>query len=55
LKELVKLTLKEWALYFDNPKTASKLLGLQKDSSYFSIQKSLITAIKRSLFDQKKK
>lgn len=51
IKELIDLTLKNGRFKFDKPKS---VLGIIKESiglSYYTIQKTLITAIKRSLFD----
>jgi len=51
IKELIDLTLKNGRFSFDKPKSVG---GIIKDSiglSYYTIQKTLITAIKRSLFD----
>ena len=39
---------------FDKTTTVSNLIKQSVGLSYFSIQKTLITAIKRSLFNQKK-
>lgn len=52
IKELVKLTLKNGEFKFDRPRTLNKIIDSAKGLSYFSIQKSLVTAIKRSLFKQ---
>ena len=51
IKELIDLTLKNGRFSFDKPKS---VLGIIKESiglSYYTVQKTLITAIKRSLFD----
>lgn len=49
IKELVKITLKNGQFSFDNQKAATLLLKEALGLSYYSIQKTLITAIKRSL------
>lgn len=55
IDELVKLTLKNGHFKFDKPKEAQALLKKSSGLSYYSIQKTLITAIKRSLFDSSEK
>ena len=50
IKQLVNLTLKNGHFLFDNKTAANKILKESKGLSYYSIQKTLITAIKRSLF-----
>lgn len=50
IKELVALTLKNGKFQFDNKKAAASVIKNCKGLSYYSIQKTLITAIKRSLF-----
>lgn len=52
IKELVSLTLKNGQFTFDNKTRANKIIKDSKGLSYYSIQKTLITAIKRSLFAQ---
>lgn len=52
IKELVKLTLKNGEFKFDKPRSINKVIECAKGLSYYSIQKTLITAIKRSLFNQ---
>jgi AAA+ superfamily predicted ATPase len=54
IKELVNLTLKNSKFKFDKTTTVSSLIKQSIGLSYFSIQKTLVTAIKRSLFNQKK-
>lgn len=54
IKDLVNLTLKNTKFKFDKTTTVSSLIKQSVGLSYFSIQKTLITAIKRSLFNQKK-
>jgi AAA+ superfamily predicted ATPase len=55
IKELVELTLRNGQFKFDKPKSVSKIIKESIGLSYYSIQKTLITAIKRSLFYQNKK
>lgn len=50
IKELVKLTLKNGAFKFDKPRSVNKIIESAIGLSYYSIQKTLVTAIKRSLF-----
>ena len=52
IKELVSLTLKNGQFTFDNKTRANKIIKDSIGLSYYSIQKTLITAIKRSLFAQ---
>ena len=52
VKELIELTLKNGAFKFDKPRAISKILESAVGLSFYSIQKTLVTAIKRSLFDQ---
>lgn len=52
IKELLKLTLKNGEFKFDKPRSINKVIECAKGLSYYSIQKTLITAIKRSLFNQ---
>ena len=51
IKELVALTLKNGKFKFDNNRTSASIIKNCKGLSYYSIQKTLITAIKRSLFN----
>ena len=51
-KELVNLTLKSGNFKFDNSITAQDIIKSTKGLSYFSIQKTLITAIKKTLLFQ---
>lgn len=51
IKELIKLTLKNGNFVFDNNKIAQTLINHSVGLSYYSIQKTLISAIKRSLFE----
>lgn len=53
IKELIELTLKNGDFLFDNKKKAATIISDALGLSYYSIQKTLITAIKRSIFDQK--
>ena len=52
IKELVHLTLKNGDFKFDRPRSLNKVIEIAKGLSYYSIQKALVTAIKRSLFGQ---
>lgn len=52
IQELVSLTLKNGQFTFDNKTKANRIIKDSKGLSYYSIQKTLITAIKRSLFAQ---
>jgi SpoVK/Ycf46/Vps4 family AAA+-type ATPase len=54
IKELVKLTLKNGRFQFDNPALLGHVIKSARGLSFYSIQKTLITAIKRSLFHQAK-
>lgn len=51
-KELVKLTLKNGQFKFDKPNSINKIIESSNGLSYYNIQKTLVTAIKRSLFSQ---
>lgn len=51
IQELVKLTLKNGDFVFDNNSKANLVIKDSEGLSYYSIQKTLITAIKRSLFE----
>ena len=51
IKELINLTLKKGQFKFDKPKNVTAIIKEAKGLSYYSIQKTLITAIKRSLFN----
>jgi AAA+ superfamily predicted ATPase len=50
VNELVNLTLKNGQFIFDSKAAANKIIKTCIGLSYYSIQKTLITAIKRSLF-----
>lgn len=50
--ELVNLTLKNGDFKFDKPRSLKKAIEMAEGLSYYSIQKALVTAIKRSLFSQ---
>lgn len=52
IKELVILTLKNGDFKFDKPRSVNKVIDSSRGLSYYSVQKTLITAIKRSLFKQ---
>lgn len=55
IKALIELTLKNGNFKFNRPKELQKVIKNSVGLSYYSIQKALITAIKRSLFIQAKK
>lgn len=50
IRELINLTLKNGQFRFDNEELVNSIINDAKGLSYYSIQKTLITAIKRSLF-----
>ena len=50
IKELVQLTLKNGQFKFDKPRTLPSIIKEAKGLSFYSIQKTLVTAIKRSIF-----
>lgn len=50
IQNLVELTLKNGKFVFDDNTNAANIIKQAQGLSYFSIQKTLITAIKRSLF-----
>jgi AAA+ superfamily predicted ATPase len=50
IKELISLTLKNGQFTFDKKYIANSIIKKSLGLSYYSIQKTLITAIKRSLF-----
>ena len=52
IKDLVQLTLSNGQFSFDKISSANKIIKESQGLSYYSIQKTLITAIKRSLFAQ---
>lgn len=52
INELVQLTLKNGEFKFDKPRSINNTIESAKGLSYYSIQKTLVTAIKRSLFNQ---
>lgn len=53
IKELIKLTLAKGRFKFDKPKAIAAIIKASVGLSYYSIQKTLVNAIKRSLLDQK--
>lgn len=55
IEELIILTLKNGQFVFDNKTKVDEIINLSKGLSYYSIQKTLITAIKRSIFNQVEK
>jgi SpoVK/Ycf46/Vps4 family AAA+-type ATPase len=52
IKELITKTLREGIFELDDKKKLSNIINSCVGLSYYSIQKSLLTAIKRSLFNQ---
>jgi AAA+ superfamily predicted ATPase len=50
IKELIDLTLKNGQFRFDKPRSVTTIIKEATGLSYYSIQKTLITAIKRSIF-----
>lgn len=50
IRELVKMTLKNGTFKFDKPRRLNEIIDSSQGLSYYSIQKTLVTAIKRSLF-----
>ena len=52
ISELIKLTLRNGQFKFDKQSAVAKIIKDASGLSYYSIQKTLITAIKRSLFSQ---
>lgn len=55
IKELITLTLKNGQFTLDNKARVTEIIKLAKGLSYYSIQKTLVTAIKRSIFNQAEK
>ena len=52
IKDLINLTLKKENFVFDNKRSANAIIKESVGLSYYIIQKTLITAIKRSIFDE---
>jgi AAA+ superfamily predicted ATPase len=52
VEELISLTLKNGQFAFDNKAKVTEIIKLSKGLSFYSIQKTLVTAIKRSIFNQ---
>jgi len=52
IKELIDKTLQRGHFVFKNKKDIPTIIKQSVGLSYYTIQKTLITAIKRSLFDQ---
>jgi SpoVK/Ycf46/Vps4 family AAA+-type ATPase len=50
--ELIKLILKNGKYKFDKPKAVPDIIKQTEKLSYYSIQKTIVTAIKRSLFER---
>lgn len=55
IEELISLTIKNGQFAFDNKTRVAEIIKLSKGLSFYSIQKTLITAIKRSIFNQVEK
>lgn len=55
IKNLVELTLDKSGFTFSNKREAIKIMNQCEGLSYYSIQKTLLTALKRSLFKQSDK
>lgn len=55
IKELVDLTLKNGQFRFDKPKNVSAIIKEAIGLSFYSVQKTLVTAIKRSIFNLSEK
>jgi AAA+ superfamily predicted ATPase len=53
IEALINLTLKSGKFKFDRPNSQKTIIGSAIGLSYYSVQKTLITAIKRSLFQEK--
>jgi AAA+ superfamily predicted ATPase len=51
IKKLIALTLKSGPFRFDKPNSVASIIKEAAGLSYYSIQKTLVTAMKRSLFD----
>lgn len=54
IKDLVALTLRNGKFRFDKPRAVNGIIKESIGMSYYSIQKTLITAIKRGIFNTKK-
>lgn len=52
IEDLISLTLKNGKFEFDNKRVSQSIIKSSVGLSYYSIQKTLITAIKRSLFNK---
>lgn len=55
INSLIELTLDKSGFIFSNKAEASKIMSQCKGLSYYSVQKTLMTALKRSLFKQNEK
>lgn len=51
VKQLIDLNLKDGMFRFDKPQTVNSIIKIALGLSYYSIQKTLLNAIKRSLFN----
>jgi len=54
VKQIIEKTLQNGSFKIDNKNNFEKIISKCEGLSYFTIQKTLITTIKRSLFNQKK-
>ena len=52
IKELINLTLSNGSFIFDKPKAISSIIKASVGLSYYSIQKALVTSLKRSIFEE---
>lgn len=55
IRELIKLTLKDTPFKIDDKKRLTRIVGLLEGQSYYFAQKTLINAIKRTLFNLENK
>ena len=55
IRELVKLILKDTPFKISDRKQLTKIIGLLDGQSYYFVQKTLINAIKRTIFNLEKK
>ncbi len=51
IRQMVDLVLKKGVFLFDKPSAVKGIITISKGLSFYSIQKTLVTAIKRSLFE----
>lgn len=55
IRQLLELTLKNGRFKFDSPAAVKTIIKESEGLSYYSIQKTLVTAIKQSIFNQSEK